>query len=128
MHSKLHCFSFPAADNNFRKIKMDLGMKQYQAISAKKKAQQYNNIPETWRIATERFQNVTNVMDVPLTCGLLSETESKITSDYDATALLEKLKARVLSAEQVTVAFCKRAAIAHQLVSPLSIRRLKKYG
>lgn len=92
-------------------------MKSYQAISARKKVQQLDSIPKTWRIPTETFQNATNVMDVPLTCGLLNETESRITSDYDTTALLEKLKAGVWSAEQVTVAFCKRAAIAHQLVS-----------
>ncbi|EMR64716.1 putative general amidase-b protein [Eutypa lata UCREL1] len=59
-------------------------------------------------------------MDVPLTCGLLNETESRITSDYDATALLEKLKAGVWSAEQATMAFCKRAAIAHQLTNCLT--------
>ena len=91
--------------------------KAYLAISAKKKAQQQDSIPKAWRIPAERHQNAANVMDVPLTCGLLDETETKITSDYDATALLENLKAGVWSAEQVTVAFCKRAAIAHQLVS-----------
>ncbi|KAI1246560.1 hypothetical protein MGN70_013460 [Eutypa lata] len=95
-------------------------MKSYQAISARKKVQQLDSIPKTWRIPTETFQNATNVMDVPLTCGLLNETESRITSDYDATALLEKLKAGVWSAEQATMAFCKRAAIAHQLTNCLT--------
>jgi amidase len=90
--------------------------KNYQAIAAEKKAQQRDKIPKNWRIPTERFHDATNVMDVPLTCGLLNETEFRITSDYDATALLEKLKAGVWSVEQVTVAFCKRAAIAQQLV------------
>jgi amidase len=97
-------------------------MKNYKVIAAAKRAQQQDKIPKTWRIPTERFQDATNVMDIPLTCGLLDETESRITSDYDATALLEKLRARVWSVEQVTVAFCKRAAIAHQLVSSLSAR------
>jgi amidase len=95
-------------------------MKNYQTISAEKKAQQWNRIPKHWRIPREIFQNATNVMDIPLTCELLNEIESRITSDYDATALLEKLKAGVWSVEQVTVAFCKRAAIAHQLVSLLA--------
>lgn len=57
-------------------------------------------------------------MDVPDTCGLLSEVESRITSDFDATALLEELKNGTWSAEQVVIAFCKRAAIAQQLVQP----------
>jgi amidase len=107
---------FPV-DNNSRKIKMVSEIRHYTTISAEKKAQQLNSIPKTWRIPTEIYQDATNVMDAPLACGLLNETESRITSDYDATALLEKLKAGVWSAEQVTVAFCKRAAIAHQLVS-----------
>ena len=56
-------------------------------------------------------------MTVPLTCGLLDETEAEITSDYDATSLLQELKTGTWSVEKVTTAFCKRAAIAHQLVS-----------
>jgi amidase len=100
-------------------------MKNYLAIAAEKKAQQCAKIPDGWRFHTERFGDAANTMDVPLTCGLLDETESRITSDYDATALLEKLKAGVWSAEQVTVAFCKRAAVAHQLASMLHTRRRK---
>jgi amidase len=95
-------------------------IKSYQAIAVEKRAQQWDKIPKDWRVPTERFHNITNVMDIPLTCGLLNETESRITSNYDATALLEKLKAGVWSVEQVTVAFCKRAAIAQQLVSSLN--------
>lgn len=92
-------------------------MKNYQTLSADKKAQQWANIPQGWRISPETSRNRTNVMDIPFTCGVLTEAEVRITSDYDATALVEMLKARVWSVEQVTVAFCKRAAIAHQLVS-----------
>ncbi|RAO73738.1 uncharacterized protein BHQ10_009750 [Talaromyces amestolkiae] len=95
-------------------------MKNYKVLAAAKKAQQQGNIPQNWHIPVNIFQDATNVMDVPLSCGLLDETEAKITSDYDATALLEKLKARVWSVEQVTVAFCKRAAIAHQLTNCLT--------
>lgn len=94
-------------------------MKDYKAIAAQKKAQQWDKIPKDWRLPMESVHNATNVMDVPVTCGLLDETERRITSDYDATALLEQLKAGVWSVEQVTVAFCKRAAIAQQLVSLL---------
>lgn len=114
---KLDCPLLPLHTTFGTFVKMVSEMKPYQIISAKKKAQQQDNIPKDWQIPTETFRNATNVMDVPLACGLLNETESSITSDYDATALLEKLKAGVWSVEQVTVAFCKRAAIAHQLVS-----------
>ncbi|KAL5354171.1 hypothetical protein ACLOAV_000256 [Pseudogymnoascus australis] len=95
-------------------------LKNYQAIAAEKRAQQWGKIPKTWQIPTKTFHNAINVMDKPLTCGLLNETESNITSNYDATALLEKLNAGVWSVEQVTVAFCKRAAIAHQLTNCLT--------
>lgn len=108
------------------RFKMPSETKNYQAIAAEKKAQQWSKIPTDWRIPTETLHDVNNVMDIPLTCGLLSETETRITSDYDATALLEKLMAGVWSVEQVTVAFCKRAAIAQQLVSSLNTPRGKK--
>ena len=92
-------------------------MQNYRAIAASKKAQQWAKIPKAWRLPTERFQDANNVTNIPLTCGLLNETEASITSDYDATALLGQLKAGVWSVEEVTIAFCKRAAIAQQLVS-----------
>ncbi|KAI5460719.1 putative fatty-acid amide hydrolase [Mariannaea sp. PMI_226] len=95
-------------------------MKNYQAIASEKKAEQWSKIPHNWRISAERLQDVNNVMEIPLNCGLLNDTEIEITSKYDATAIVEKLKARTWSVEQVTVAFCKRAAIAHQLTNCLT--------
>lgn len=38
----------------------------------------------------------------------------------DATALLEQIQRGQWTAEEVTVAFCKRAAVAHQLVNCLA--------
>ncbi|KAH6715345.1 putative fatty-acid amide hydrolase [Leptodontidium sp. MPI-SDFR-AT-0119] len=95
-------------------------IKNYKSIAAEKKAQQWSKIPKSWRIPAERFRETNNVMDIPLTCGILNEIESKITSDHDATGLLKKLRAGVWSVEEVTVAFCKRAAIAHQLTNCLT--------
>lgn len=88
----------------------------YIALSAAKKAEQFDRVPAAWRIPIEKYERVNNVMDIPLTCGILSEIELRITSDYDAVALLEGLKNRTWSVEQVTIAFCKRAAVAWQLV------------
>ncbi|KAF3025132.1 hypothetical protein E8E14_014679 [Neopestalotiopsis sp. 37M] len=95
-------------------------IRNYQLIAADKKAQQWGKISENWRIPAEDFKGSTYLMDVPLSCGLLSDTEVNITSNYDATAILEKLKARTWSVEQVVVAFCKRAAIAQQLTNCLT--------
>ncbi|TGO36840.1 hypothetical protein BHYA_0113g00130 [Botrytis hyacinthi] len=94
--------------------------KPYLTLSAQKKATQNSLIPQEWRLPTEKYQNMSNVMEVPLSCGMLDETEYQITSDYDATALLGLLKNGVFTVEQVTIAFCKRAAIAHQLTNCLT--------
>ena len=89
----------------------------YKRIAAEKRLQQANKIPKDWLISAETHRNSTNVLDVPVTCGILDNVECEITSEYDATALLEKLRGGLWSAKQVTIAFCKRAAIAQQLVS-----------
>jgi amidase len=49
----------------------------------------------------------------------LTERELEITDVEDCVALLERLHSRRWSALEVTVAFCKRAAIAQQLINPL---------
>ena len=48
---------------------------------------------------------------------ILEEKEIGITENYNAEELLEKLAKGELSAEEVTKAFCRRAAVAHKLVS-----------
>jgi amidase len=90
-------------------------LQDYKTISDEKKSQRQSRIPKEW-LLPDTYHGLSNVMDVPLTCGVLSDVERDITSNFDATALLEKLKDCVWSAEQVTVAFCKRATIAYQLV------------
>jgi amidase len=73
-------------------------------------------IPNSWKIPTENYAARTNVLDVPLTCGILTDREITITSNYDAVDIVNGIKAGTFSAKEVTVAFCKRAAIAQQLV------------
>ncbi|KAK8132414.1 amidase [Apiospora kogelbergensis] len=92
----------------------------YQIIAAEKVAQRNSKIPKDWLIFPQPFNDGTSLLQVPITCGVLSEVECEITSNYDATALLAKLRAGGFSAEQVTIAFCKRAAIAQQLVNCLT--------
>ena len=57
----------------------------------------------------------TNVLDVPRECGLLTEKELEIT-ETDATGLVENMAVGAWTAEEVLVAFLKRATIGHQLV------------
>lgn len=74
-------------------------------------------IPDLWKFDAAKFASSKNVLDVPVTCGILTEREISITSNFDAMDMVAKLRAGNFSAEEVAVAFCKRAAIAQQLVS-----------
>jgi amidase len=51
--------------------------------------------------------------------NILSSIELEMTTTKDATALLERIHSGKWSAEAVAVAFCKRAAMAQQLVKCL---------
>lgn len=85
-------------------------------IARRKKEEQATKIPKEWLLTSQPSPNLNSVIDVPRRCGLLTEKELNITEHHDATALVEKLAKRALSSEEVVTAFCKRAAIAHQLV------------
>ncbi|OAA60333.1 Amidase [Niveomyces insectorum RCEF 264] len=77
-------------------------------------------IPAEWRLS-EAFldPNVKDVTGVPAKSGILTAQELEITAQ-DMTAILGKIHSGEWSSEQVTLAFCKRSAIAHQLVNCLT--------
>ncbi|KAI5293166.1 hypothetical protein KEM52_005782 [Ascosphaera acerosa] len=62
----------------------------------------------------------TNVLEVPRACGLLTQRELLITERWGVRGLLEELRAGRLTASDVCRAFCKRAAVAHQLTRCLA--------
>ncbi|GLA03421.1 hypothetical protein AnigIFM60653_003040 [Aspergillus niger] len=98
---------------------MAITMWEHRAKS--KQAQTAAAIPPEWTLPADiLLDSSANVLDVPRTCGLLTEREIHITEDYDATALLEKLAPGEFSSVEVTTAFCKRAAIAQQLTCCLT--------
>ncbi|KAK8064621.1 fatty-acid amide hydrolase, partial [Apiospora phragmitis] len=101
-------------------LKMSSTPRNYKVIAAEKVAQRNSKIPQAWLIPPETFKDTTYLLDIPTTCGVLSDIECEITSRYDATDLLAKLRDGEFTAEQITVAFCKRAAIAQQLVNCLT--------
>lgn len=75
-----------------------------------------SKIPEAWRLPQHLLESQQkDVSGIPASCGILSEDELTITA-CDATEILSKVHSGVWSAEQVCLAFCKRAAIAQQLV------------
>ena len=61
--------------------------KNYQTIAAAKKAQQQSKIPAEWLLQVDRYNDLSNFMEVPTTCGILDHIECDITSSHDATAL-----------------------------------------
>ncbi|KAF2092731.1 amidase [Rhizodiscina lignyota] len=94
----------------------------YISIARRKQEEQRSKIPKEW-LLPDRFlptPSTKNVLDVIPRSGLLTDQERRITEDYDATALLEALKTGKLKSVDVTRAFCKRAAIAHQLTNCLT--------
>lgn len=95
--------------------------KDWKSIGRAKRDSCFEKIPKDWRLSASIVsgldENSTqNVTSLPRECGILSAEEIEITESYDATALLEKLSTSQLSSLAVATAFCKRAAIAQQLV------------
>jgi amidase len=90
-------------------------MATWQSISKRKKEEQWSRIPPEYRLK-DIPPNLKSVLHIPRTCGLLTPEELAITEQYDATALAEAIRSRSLKSVDVARAFCKRAAIAHQLV------------
>ncbi|KAB2573779.1 Acetamidase [Lasiodiplodia theobromae] len=93
---------------------------KWHAICKSKQKRRDEAIPQAWRLGFSDQSKDRNVMDVPTSCGVLSPEEVRITSDYDAVSLVEEVAKGRYTAEAVTVAFCKRAAIAHQLTNCLT--------
>ena len=80
-----------------------------------KLARQKASIPSEWFIPPVP-ESQTNVMNVPRTCGLLTERELEITDISDVSTLLNKLACGEWTSVEVTTAFSKRAIVAHQTV------------
>lgn len=98
----------------------------WQNIAQRKQAQRASLIPEAWRIPEAKLREYTasptaNVLHVPSDCGILSSLDRQITESYDAIDLLALLAkgpdAGGFTSVEVVTAFCKRAAIAQQVVS-----------
>ncbi|KAF4415245.1 hypothetical protein F53441_14649 [Fusarium austroafricanum] len=61
-----------------------------------------------------------DVSGIPVSCGILTEEEIRITEAYDAVALVEAIAGQKHTAVAVATAFAKRAIIAHQLTCCLT--------
>jgi amidase len=100
----------------------------WQQLARDHRATQNENIPRQWRLGKELLAELTRksndesggvdlvATQAVLKTNLLSAREVEITEHYTAVELLAELSAGKLSSFEVTTAFCKRAALAHQLV------------
>jgi amidase len=79
-----------------------------------KKARIAATIPQEWRLKSEPTE--VSVMDYPKKSGIMTAEEIAIT-ESSAVDLVAKMAQGRLTSVEVTTAFCKRAALATQLVS-----------
>ena len=95
----------------------------WQALATRKRQQCAREIPPEWHLPDSLAQWPQGerliAADIPRKSGLLSDSELQITENYTATQLVAKLATGELRSVEVTTAFCKRAAIAQQLVRGL---------
>lgn len=87
----------------------------YLDIARTKQEQRQQRIPKEWLLTGEQLQS-DHILDVPRHCGILTDREIQITEASDAVDVVETISSGKYSAREVAVAFCKRAAIAQQLV------------
>jgi amidase len=85
--------------------------------AAKKKQSTLDAIPKEWRFDAAKYAGQKNVIDIPRQTGILSDKDIEITEIDDANQLAAKLADGSYTAVDVTTAYLKRAAVAHQLVN-----------
>ena len=94
----------------------------WSTLVAEKQKECQQKIPEPWRLSPEHLSTFTRpgidliAANACRKCGIMSELELNITENFTATELVQQLATRKISALDATTAFCKRAAIAQQLV------------
>lgn len=72
-------------------------------------------IPSEWKLKSPISPSVRDVMSVPYESGIMTPQELALT-EKDATELLALLAGGKLKSYDLTLAFCKRAALAQQVV------------
>lgn len=97
----------------------------WQTLASRKRAALYDKIPPSWRLpssTTAQFSATTStsVLHIPRTSGILTPRDLDLTDNYTASSLVAMMLAKEASSYEVTLAFCKRAALAQQCVNCLT--------
>lgn len=85
----------------------------WESVAARRRYEILNKIPQAYLISQEEIEKAG--INATRTSGVLTAREQEIV-EKSATALLELLHSRQYSSVEVTTAFCKSSALAHQLV------------
>ncbi|KAJ3457389.1 hypothetical protein MRS44_014530 [Fusarium solani] len=99
----------------------------WEQLVSKKKESLRDSIPQEWRLTPDVLASLTETgnsclmaLDPVRKSGILNELEIEITEKYSAAQLVGRMARGDLKAVEVVTAFCKRAAIAQQLLSCLT--------
>jgi amidase len=100
---------------------------EWQELIRKKRAARDALIPEEWRLPTIIISKISSesshsAFELLNEAALLTDREIDITENNTATSLTAKIASGELSSYDVATAFCKRAALVHQLVRPVLVR------
>ncbi|THV46969.1 hypothetical protein BGAL_0345g00040 [Botrytis galanthina] len=90
----------------------------WQAIATRRQQEIFSSIPSEWILPADLLRSK-RPLDLVKACGLLNEREIKIVYST-AVDLLEKMRTREYTAVEVTTAFCKASAVAHQATNCLA--------
>ncbi|KAM3506165.1 hypothetical protein MY11210_007659 [Beauveria gryllotalpidicola] len=106
-------------------VAVNPAMPRGSAIYEQKRAASQQRLADSIPVALRLPQHIIDsapkdVTAIPRLSGLLTERELQITEAYDAVALAAAIAAKTYSAVEVAAAFCKRAAMAHQLTCCLT--------
>jgi amidase len=94
----------------------------WEVIAAEKRLRDLAKIPPEWKLPQEVLDHAKQHRSVAddFIDNLLDE-ESRYLTNLDAPALMDQTANGSLTALNLTTAFCKRAAYAHQLVRPMVV-------
>ncbi|TIA11241.1 amidase, partial [Aureobasidium pullulans] len=92
----------------------------WQHIAARKQKEIYDAIPSAW-IVDKSLLVGHNLTDLPKKCPHIMSKEELFITESRAVDILSQIRARTWTSYQVTLAFCKRAALAHQATNCLAL-------
>jgi len=93
---------------------------KWEEIVAHKQSELQSRIPKAWLLPSNLLPPLDppqSLLSIPSKAvpSILTPKEFSLTSSHDATSLAKAIRDRKLTAEEVAIAFCKRAAIAQQV-------------